>query len=174
MRSGGKGEPPVVARPQAHDPSPVKMPWDAIFIDADQLDATALFSLWPHTVEGVVALIGASAFGDLFFQRRDGSIHRLDVLEGGTKEIADTHEAFAALMNTRSWRDEHLLTEGVALLIERGVKRGRAQFYAFAPHPAFTGKIDWHRVMVMDARVWHALCAQILDAPGKTEKAADS
>ena len=68
-------------------------------------------------------------------------------------------------MNSREWQTANLLTEGVALLLERGITRTQNQFFAFAPHPAFTGKIDWGRVMPMDAEIWHSICAQTLDTP---------
>jgi hypothetical protein len=58
-----------------------------------------------------------------------------------------------------------LLTKGVALLLDKGLTRAQDQFFAFAPHPAFTGKIDWSRVMPMDAAIWHSICAQTLDTP---------
>ena len=69
-------------------------------------------------------------------------------------------------MNSVSGQEENLLTQGIALLHERGLRRGEGQFYAFAPHPALVGKIDWKRVMSMDARVWHSIYAQILDGGG--------
>jgi hypothetical protein len=140
-----------------------KLTWADIFIDASALKGAALFDQWPNTVQGRVALIGASVFGDLFFHRPDGSVHRLDVLEGGVGQVAATFDQFSKCMNTPEWQQKNLLTDGVALLMERGVSRGNAQFYGFAPHPSLIGKIDWHRVMALDAVVWHSICAQILD-----------
>jgi hypothetical protein len=140
-----------------------KLTWADIFVDASALNGPALFERWPGTVQGRVALIGASAFGDLFFHRPDGSVHRLDVLEGGVGQVAATFNEFSRCMNTPEWQQRNLLADGVALLVERGVSRGSAQFYGFAPHPLLTGKIDWQRVMALDAVVWHSICAQVLD-----------
>lgn len=100
-----------------------KLTWADIFIDASALNEAALFEQWPSTVQGRVALIGASVFGDLFFHRADGSVHRLDVLEGGVGQVAATFNEFSTYMNTPNWQQDNLLTNGVALLVERGVTR---------------------------------------------------
>ena len=138
--------------------------WPEVFIDASSLDFLELLGFWPLTVSGQLRPIGASAFGDLFFQRPDGQVQRLDVLEGGVRSVASSFDEFSAQMSSPAWKETNLLTEGVALLQERGVRRGPGQFFAFAPHPALTGKIDWTRVLPLDAKVWHSICAQLLDA----------
>jgi hypothetical protein len=140
--------------------------WSDIFVDASALRGVLLFQQWPNTVRGRVALIGASAFGDLFFSRPGGVVERLDVLEGGFHHVAAAFEDFTRLMNNPEWQESTLLTQGVALLAERGVPRGSQQFYGFAPHPSLAGRIDWARVMPLDAIVWHSICAQILDVRG--------
>jgi hypothetical protein len=137
--------------------------WSDIFVDASALRSILLFQQWPNTVQGRVALIGASAFGDVFFSRPEGAVERLDVLEGGVHHVAATFEEFTRLMNNPEWQGSMLLTQGVALLAERGIPRGSQQFYGFAPHPSLVGRIDWARVMPLDAIVWHSICAQILD-----------
>jgi hypothetical protein len=147
-----------------------KLEWSDIFVDASALKGIPLFQQWPNTVQGRVALIGASAFGDLFFSRPEGAVEQLNVLEGGVHHVAATFEKFTRLMNTPKWQESMLLTQGVALLAERGIPRGSQQFYGFAPHPRWTGRIDWARVMPLDAVVWHSICAQTLDGlePGTT------
>lgn len=138
--------------------------WGDIFVDVSVLDFQQLAALWPHTISGRLRPIGASAFGDLFFEIPSGEVQKLDVLEGGCHVVAANFEEFGLLMNTASWREESLLTEGVALLMERGQRLATNQFYGFAPHPSLTGSIRWDSVMVMDAPVWHSICAQLLDA----------
>ena len=140
-----------------------RLAWPDIFIDASALDFAALLAYWPNTVSGRVRPIGASAFGDLYFQRPNGNVERLDVLEGGIHLVAASQEEFATLMNSQEWQEGNLLTEGVALLLERGLTRGPGQFFAFAPHPSFVGKIDWSRVIPLDSTIWHSICAQALE-----------
>lgn len=139
-----------------------KLSWSDIFTDASALPFQRLLEQWPRMVVGRLRPIGASAFGDLFFERPSGEVERLDVLEGGVHPVANSFDDFSSLMNLRDWQESSLLTQGVALLSEREIVRGPGQFYGFAPHPSFTGKIDWARVMPLDAVVWHSLCAQAL------------
>jgi len=137
--------------------------WSDIFVDPSLLDFGGLLAMWPNTVTGQLRPIGASAFGDCFFERPTGQVEKLDVLEGGVHLVAKDLAEFRALMNTVSWQENNLLTQGVALLHERGLSRLSNQFFALAPHPSFTGKIAWDKVMPMDGNVWHSICAQILD-----------
>ncbi len=136
--------------------------WEELFVDAANLDFSTLLLEWPLVVIGQVGPIGASVFGDLFFERRSGEVEKLDVLEGGVHKVAANQAEFAALMNTPSWQEQSLLSNGVALLKERGVSRSSGQFFGFAPHPVFTGKIDGARIMPLDAIVWNSICAQSL------------
>lgn len=120
-----------------------KLSWRDIFVDGTILEGIPLAQQWPHTLTGRLRLIGASVFGDLFLERPDGSVEKLDVLEGGVQKIASSFQEFGSLMNNPAWQAESLLAEGVALLYERGVRREDAQFCAFAPHPVFVGRILW-------------------------------
>lgn len=136
--------------------------WDDLFVDAMHLDFDRLLLEWPGIVVGQIRPIGASVFGDLFFERRSGEVEKLDLLEGGVHSVAASFEQFSSLMNSVDWQEQNLMSEGVALLKERGVARATGQFFGFAPHPAFTGKIDWATVVPLDAAVWNSICAQSL------------
>jgi hypothetical protein len=106
----------------------IRLGWPDIFTDASALDFHALVALWPHTISGKLQPIGASVFGDLYFHRPNGSVERLDVLEGGVHFVASTSTEFGRLMNSPEWQSSNLLTEGVALLQERGIARELGQF----------------------------------------------
>jgi hypothetical protein len=86
------------------------------------------------------------------------------VIEGGVNEVADNIQQFAEFMNTVEWQELHLLSRGVALLKEWGNVLAPGQFFAFIPHPAFTGSIEWAKAVPLDAFVWNAICAQTLGA----------
>ena len=58
------------------------------------IDFKRLLDLWPKTVSGSVVPIGASAFGDLFFQRPLGNVEKLDVLAGGVHYAAASFDEF--------------------------------------------------------------------------------
>lgn len=136
--------------------------WNDLFVDASLLDFKALLLEWPVLVVGNIRPIGASVFGDLFFERSSGEVMKLDVLEGGVHHVAASFQRFSELMNSHEWQEENLLSQGVALLKAKGVDRGPSQFFGFAPHPSLAGKIDWSRVMPLDAVVWNSICAQTL------------
>jgi len=138
--------------------------WEDLFVDARHLDFNALLAEWRGLVVGPIAPIGASVFGDLFFERKSGEVEKLDVLEGGVHRVAANSREFAALMNSVEWQKLNLLSEGVALLKEKGLSRGPGQFVGFAPHPAITGKIVWSSVIPLDFIVWNSICAQTLAA----------
>jgi hypothetical protein len=140
--------------------------WDDLFVDASHLDFHALLAEWHGLVVGSVRPIGASVFGDLYFERKSGEVVKLDVLEGGVHPVAATFTEFAALMNSVEWQRLNLLSEGVALLKDKGVSRASGQFFGFAPHPAFVGRIVWDTVMPLDFVVWNSICAQSLAAAG--------
>jgi len=136
--------------------------WDDLFVDAAHLDFDRLLLEWSGMVVGQIRPIGASVFGDLFFQRGSGEVEKLDVLEGGIHPVAASFEQFTSLMNSVEWQEKNLMSNGVALLKDKGVTRATGQFFGFVPHPAFTGAIDWARVMPLNAAVWNSICAQAL------------
>src|SRR5437868_9995919 len=135
-----------------------QLSWTDLFTDASHLDFERLLGLWPKTVSGSVVPIGASAFGDLFFQRPLGNVEKLDVLVGGVHYAASSFDEFKSLMNSRYWRDVNLLTGGVRLAQSKGLPRKQSQLFGFAAHPSFSGKMDWALAMPMDVVDWHAVC----------------
>lgn len=136
--------------------------WNDLFVDASLIDFNSLLLEWPGLPVGEIRPIGASVFGDLFFEHRSGEVSKLDVLEGGLHLIAPSYQKFSELMNSAEWQEEHLLSQGVALIKEKMISRAPNQFFGFTPHPSVTGRIDWSRVMPLDAVVWKSICAQTL------------
>lgn len=145
-----------------------QLSWDDLFIDAAHLNFERLLTEWPGLVSGPVRPIGASAFGDLFFERQSGGVEKLDVLEGALHPIAASFDEFSKLMNSPDWQEIHLLGNGVALLKDKGVLKTATQFFGFAPHPSLVGKIVWSSVLPLDAAVWHSICAQTLGAAAQS------
>ena len=143
--------------------------WSDLFSEASDVDLQRVLSLWPASVHGMLRPIGMSAFGDVYFERPDGAIERLDVLEGGVGRVAPSFFAFRQQMSSSAWQEANLLSEGVALLRERGLSRAAGECFAFVPHPTLTGKLDFGHTMVMSALAWHAVCSQLLDCTPSTE-----
>lgn len=140
-----------------------QLSWADLFTDASHLNFERLLGLWPKTVSGSMVPIGASAFGDLFFQRPLGNVEKLDVLVGGVHHAASSFDEFKCLMNSRYWREVNLLTGGVRLAQSKGLPRKKSQFFGFAAHPSLLGRMNWALAMPMDAVDWHAVCAKSLD-----------
>lgn len=135
--------------------------WDDLLIQPiSESDARTWLGYWPGMVDGRVSPVFMSKFGDWFLRRPDGSTDELSVIEGTYSKIASTPEEFASLVNTQLWQEQHLLSIQVAQLHERGIVPHAGQCYAFAPHPALTGRIDIAQVMLMGIGVWQHICAQ--------------
>lgn len=135
--------------------------WNDLFIQHPSLEFEKIFSCWPQFSFGRIRPIGLSAFGDCYFEHEDGSVHVLDPLEGNIRQVAASQAEFGLCMNSPEWQDKNLMPELVALLNSRGVTKGANQVFGFAPHPAFTGKINPEQAMPLDAVVWHSISGQV-------------
>lgn len=139
---------------------PVKLTWDDLLIQSiPPGEAARCLGMWGDFVHGRVTPIFMSKFGDWFLRRPDGSTVELSVLEGTVETVARTPEEFGNLVNMQDWQELHLLSLQIYDLHERGIIPGSGQCYAFAPHPAFVGKIDLRTAMIMDISVWQSICA---------------
>ncbi len=142
---------------------PIKLTWDDLLIqNIPGSDALKWLGYWRGLVDGNVAVVFMSKFGDWFLRRPDGSTDELSVIEGAYKKVATTPEEFAGLVNTPQWQEIHLLSSLVMQLHERGLIPQLGQCYALAPHPVWTGKIDVSQAMVMEIGLWQHICAEAL------------
>lgn len=139
-----------------------ELDWDHLFVDAARLDIRRIIEPWFDLVKGPIRPIGMSMFGDVYFDRGDDVVSRIDVLEGGVVPVARSFDEFTRLMNTPDWSRDALLVDGVALLHDRGIVPQPGECYGFAPHPTFTGAINWDHAMVLSPAIWHSICAQSL------------
>lgn len=145
-----------------------ELDWDHLFVDAAQLDIRRIIAPWYDLVQGPIRPIGMSMFGDVYFDRGDDVVSRIDVLEGGVVPVAASFDEFTRLMNAPDWAHDALLIDGVALLHDRGLVPGPGECYGFAPHPIVTGAISWDHTVVLSAAVWHSICAQSLHAVSRS------
>ena len=135
--------------------------WDDLFQGPAQIDFQRLYSCWPHLQFGRVRPIGMNAFGDCYFEQENGSVHVLDTLEGGIRLVTASVGEFNLCMNTPQWREQNLLASFIANLHAKGISRQPSQVFGFAPHPAFTGKLNPEHVQVLSPYVWHSICGQV-------------
>lgn len=142
-------------------PMPIQLTWNDLLIqDIPEKDARVWLGYWSSLVQGRIAPVFMSKFGDWFLRRPDGSTDELSVIECTCQRVATTPEEFIQLVNTPDWEEEHLLSRQVAQLHERGIIPAQGLCYGFAPHPLWSGVIDLSHVQVMEIGVWQHLCAQ--------------
>jgi len=140
-----------------------KLSSSGLFVDTSHVDFKLLVSMWPRSLAGDVVPVGASVLGDLFFQRPEGNIEKLDVLAGGVHHAASSLDEFELLMNSRYWRDVNLMGHRVSAAAGTGLRRKRGEFFGFVKHPSRSGRIDWASLTCLEAGLWHAICAKALD-----------
>jgi hypothetical protein len=150
-----------------------RLTWPELFSDRPSLDYARIFGEWAPwiVVDYEIAPVGMSALGSLFFAKRDGSIQCLDPIRGEMRQVASDFGQFQANMNSEAWQIENLHSAFVAKIVATGLQREPAQCYALAPHPNFTGglSLDRSNVVVVDAVVWHSVCAQSIFTDGVSE-----
>jgi hypothetical protein len=152
-----------------------RLTWPELFSDRPALDYSRIFGGWAPWIvtDYEIAPIGISALGSLFFAKRDESIQCLDPIRGEIRQVAFDFGQFRANMNSEAWQIENLHSAFVAEIVATGLQREPTQCYALAPHPNFTGglSLEKSKVVVMDAVVWHSVCAQSFFTSGASEGA---
>lgn len=116
-----------------------KLTWDDLLSQDSNIDFGRILSCWP-VISGKVLPIGTSAFGDVFFTRPDQSIWKLDSFSGQIGEVAKSQAEFGENMHSQPWQEQHLRSQLVFELRERGLERTSLQAFAPVPHPVFTGE----------------------------------
>jgi|SRR6185369_10371755 len=140
---------------------PLQLTWDDLLIqNIGEPDTRTWLGYWSDRVNGNIAPVFMSKFGDWFLRRPNGSTDKLSVIEGTDSTIATTPEELSALVNTPPWQEEDLLSLQVRQLHDRGMIPNQGQCYAFAPHPVWSGRIDVEHVLAMDIGVWQHICAE--------------
>ena len=137
----------------------------SLFATPSAEDIQRALDCWP-SVSGRLRPIAVSAFGDVFFERPDGSVYRLDPLEGMVTVAAASLDEFEGLVRDTTWIEENLMPAFLDVASERGITREPHQVFAFAPHPVFTGALRVEQLMPMDLPVWHGIAAQLFPLDG--------
>ncbi len=140
-----------------------RLTWPELFSNRPALDYSRIFGEWSPWIvaDYQIAPIGMSALGSLFFAKPDESIQCLDPIRGEIRRVASDFGQFQSNMNSEAWQIENLHSAFVAKIVATGLQREPTQCYALAPHPNFTGGLSLEsNVVVVDAVVWHSVCAQ--------------
>jgi hypothetical protein len=140
-----------------------KVTWPELFSDRPPINYPAILGAWsPRIVfDYEIGPIGMSAFGCIFFAKRDGTTQCLDPIKGSVRQVAADADDFRTKMNSESWQVENLHSWFVAQVV-MNIPRTPSQAYCLAPHPNFTGgmSLQKSKVLAIDAVVWHSIAAQ--------------
>jgi hypothetical protein len=132
-----------------------------LVISPDEFPMERLLAWWEYLAPTPGKPIGLSPFGDWFLEVADGSVWRLDLLEGSFERlVADTSEFWARLGDERG-QDEWLQAGHVLALEQRGLVRDRGQCYVYKVHPRLGATIGLSNMELGDAAAWQMFCAQL-------------
>ncbi|WP_406694726.1 hypothetical protein V5E97_27105 [Singulisphaera sp. Ch08] len=141
----------------------LKPTWADLIIEGfDPEDTTWCLSRWTWLVSGPVSPVFLSKFGDWFLRRPDGTVQRLDILEGTLTTVASSPDALQVHLNEREWQEAHLRSPLVHELYLQGKVPGQGQCYAVAPPPVLGGRLEADSILVLDIPVWQNICVQSL------------
>ncbi|MBO0911108.1 MAG: hypothetical protein J2P13_04895 [Acidobacteria bacterium] len=138
----------------------IQLGWEDLLIgNVPRNESERWLGYWSGWITGRVLPLYMSMFGDWLLRHQDGSTSELSVIEGSYSRIASTPDEFLALVNSREWQEEHLLSLIVYELHERNIIPAQGQCYGFAPHPRLSGRLDINQATTMEIGAWQAICA---------------
>jgi len=139
----------------------IKLTWDDLILQKfTREESFKWLREWDWLVEGNVAPLFLTQFGDWYLLRPEGHVDQLDVLSGTIRTVAPTRDEFYAMVNQQEWQEEHLLSLMIFNLHGDGKIPGPGECYGFAPHPQLSGTIERKNVMVMAIHAWQSICSQ--------------
>ena len=141
-----------------------------LLIPPSEVDAPRLLPWWSYLVPHPGRVLGLSPFGDWFLEQPDGTVWRLDLLEGSFDKIALSADEFWADLATDTGEDEWLQAGTVMALHRQGQPRQPGQCYMYVIHPRLGATVDKSNVKLGDIGAWQLICSQLhpqLDAVPK-------
>lgn len=105
--------------------------------------------------------IAVTAFGDVFFEARDG-IYFLDRVSGELSLVCDTKNNLEKVLNTPDGRNHYLMSELVLLARERGLVLDEGECYEFKITPILGGALDLDNLHKMDFKISLHITGQLI------------
>jgi hypothetical protein len=143
------------------------------YIDASEVDATRLLSVWGWLLRGPFRLLGVSVFGDLFLQDADDSVKMLDLVSGEIKQIAICIEEFEWGLGDTNSREEWLMAGLARAAAQMNLRAGAGQCLAFQTPPILGGMLEIENLAVWDLYSYEEglakLFPQVVNLPAGTE-----
>ena len=136
--------------------------WDDFILDSKQVDLNELLIEWRWLVDEKFTPIAVTAFGDLFLQSSDGSIHRLDAGTGYFCPVARNLEALKEQATVSELQEDWFHWQLLSELRRTGMTLGPAQCYSFRIPPILGGTYDISNFEPASLSVHHGILAQII------------
>jgi hypothetical protein len=141
----------------------LKLTWDDLIVEnVTPTEAANWLADWEWFLDGQIAPIFLSRFGNWFYHRPDGSVEHFDVLEARVERIADDFPQFQRLVNTREWQEQYLYSALVLKYRREGIVARDRDAIAFTPHPAQVESLDTCKVIVMTMNVLQSIYGQTM------------
>ena len=105
--------------------------------------------------------IAVTAFGDVFFESKEG-IYFLDKVSGEFTVVCKTKEELEKILNTPDGQDHYLMSEIVLLARERGLLLNEGECYEFKIAPFLSGPIEFDNLQKMDFKISLHITGQLI------------
>jgi hypothetical protein len=117
---------------------------------------------WKWAIDGEIRPIAVSAFGDWFYEKRDGKVYSLSILDGTEAEVSLSIDAFAASLKEVAFRDRWLLEAFVERCNRENVAFNLGQCLGWKLQPITGGKFEFSNIGVYDYKVYWNIVSQIV------------
>ena len=97
------------------------------YFDIDGISAATLLREWKWLTLGEFTLVAVNAFGDLFLQDAEGSVHRLAITSGTISVIAASAAEFREAAEKVEKKEDWFVEEFTKQAEERGCRPGKGQ-----------------------------------------------
>lgn len=138
-------------------------------IDHSLYDWPSLLQNWAWLLPETLTVWIMNRFGDLFVIVDDGSVHMLDVGCGSFTKIAESRDAFAAMIDDGDNSNQWLMIPLVDELVAKDVTLQPSQCYGFRQPPVLGGQYAIDNVVVLPVQDYYggygSIHRQISDLP---------
>lgn len=124
--------------------------WNKLLFDLNNIDARNALRFWTWAIDRPVTPLLMTKFGDWFLKDKEGSVHRLSVLDASFERVALTEKEFHQLRE----EDDQLIEwfwDGLAYsLYESGVTPTATQAFGFKVAPVLGGAFKQENIYLVE------------------------
>lgn len=126
-----------------------------------EYDVSKLLHYWRWLVGESETPLLLSALGDWVFGRPDGSLAKLDLLEGRYSTIARSSEEFNKFKSSKEWLDTEFSFGWFEIALANGLTPTNNQCIGWKVAPAVGGKFSVDNLQVFDMAVYQWIQGQL-------------